>query len=131
VADDYINGKLRFAEFVDYVKFWIAYFHLFNPVFPIYQETRFRELYERQYALNQPMGAAWCASLNIVLAMGSAMLYKDCVDEQRSPMIEFDFTQGLSWMYFRNASSKFTDLLFKNGEIMAIQAILCMVQTPN
>ena len=76
------------------------------------------------------MGAAWYASLNIVLALGSAILHQSLVDGQRRSMIEFEFTQGVSWMYFRNASSKFTDLLFKAGDIMAIQAILCMVGTP-
>jgi hypothetical protein len=77
------------------------------------------------------MGAAWYASLNIVLALGSVILHKSLVDGQRSSMIEFDFTQGISWIYFRNASSKFTDLLFEAGDIMAIQAILCMVGSPD
>jgi hypothetical protein len=76
------------------------------------------------------MGDAWYASLNTVLALGSALLRESLVNGQRRSMIEFDFTQGVSWMYFRNASSKFTDLLFKAGDIMAIQAILCMVGIP-
>lgn len=103
---------------------------MFNPIFPVHEENRFRGLYERQYSLNPPVGAAWYASLNTVLALGSAILHNTLVDGQRHSMMEFDFIQGVSWMYFRKASSKFTDLMFKAGDIMAIQAILCMVGTP-
>lgn len=77
------------------------------------------------------MGVAWYATLNTVLALGSAILHESLVERHSCCVIECDFTQGVSWMYFRNASSKFTDLLFKTGDIMAVQAILCMVGTPN
>ena len=77
------------------------------------------------------MGVAWYASLNAVLALGSAILQNHLNKRAMNALVEFDsIGHDVCWRYFRNASSKFTDLIFKAGEIMAIQAILCMVRNP-
>jgi hypothetical protein len=52
-------------------------------------------------------------------------------DDQRGrelPLAENNnFREEPSWKYFRNAASCFIDLLFKNSNLMAVQAICGMV----
>lgn len=104
-----------------------GYFNTFNSIFPLYDRKAFYESYELQY-LDKPIGGlAWYASLNVVLCFGSMILHDD-QDSKQFPYAESkDFREESGWKYFRNATGCFVDLLFRDCNLMAVQAILGMV----
>ena len=100
----------------------LDFFDSYNSIFPLFDRGVFDKSYDLQYSGNPPSGPAWYACLNIVLCIG-------CLLFQVRPQGEPNNSPGdLNWKkYFRNASSCFTDLLFEDGSLQAIQAIVGMV----
>ncbi|KAI9852345.1 MAG: hypothetical protein M1838_001050 [Thelocarpon superellum] len=104
----------------EYVK---CYFYTFNSIFPLYNESIFRDYYERQYSADPPTGASWYASFNVVLAMGRMIRRSRNQDAVVGPALD---EVEASRKYFRNASSTFVDLQFKDYNLMSIQALVGM-----
>jgi hypothetical protein len=101
----------------------LDFFVSYNSIFPLFDRVSFNEKYDLQYSGNPPDGSAWYASLNIVLCIGCLLLQ---VRSQKDPNI---IPEEQIWnKYFRNASSCFLDLLFDDGSLLAIQALVGMVR---
>lgn len=103
------------------------FFASLNTVIPLYEEASFRKLYDRHYSADPPTSAEWYASLNTVLAIGSLMAGQKEEAKEIMPNTD-DISQNVSWRYFRNACSVFTDLLFKSRNLLAVQALIGMVR---
>jgi hypothetical protein len=85
----------------------------------------FNESYDLQYSGKPPSGPAWYACLNIVLCIGCLLYQVRSQGDQSKPPGELNWKK-----YFRNASSCFIDLIFHDGSLQAIQAIVGMVGVP-
>jgi hypothetical protein len=106
----------------------IGFFATYNNVFPILNRRMFNINFERQYSLNRPASVAWYALFNAVLCVG-------CIRTKRKEMywmgptltdyISIPLENGAE--YFRNASCCFHDLLFKEANLMAMQAMILLV----
>lgn len=108
----------------------IGYFTTSNNVFPVVNQQVFDSYLERQYSSNPPAGTAWYALLNAVLCLGSIRTKGERERHRRSSCL-IDYTslaQETSVEYFRNASSCFHDLFFKEANLMAMQAMTLMVR---
>ncbi|SRR5258706_12383971 len=94
----------------------------------MYNRESFNGYFERQYSDAPPEGSAWYASLNIVIGLGR-MIWE--VNSRRDTDTAYpdymDLVGNLSWKYFRNACGRFVDLMFKDYNLMAVQAICGMV----
>lgn len=97
------------------------YFNSYNSIFPLFDRGVFDKSYDLQYSGNPPSGPAWYACLNIVLCIGCLLFRVRPQGEPNNSPGELDWKK-----YFRNASSCFTDLLFEDGSLQAIQAIVGM-----
>ncbi|KAG9233335.1 fungal-specific transcription factor domain-containing protein [Amylocarpus encephaloides] len=107
-----------------YIKFFFDYF---NIVLPLYDKTTFIALYNQQYSGQSPNGAAWYASLNVAICLG--IMTRPLYLENRAAVPSTtlgDGAQDKAWKYFRNASSCLVDLLFKESNLMAVQALCAM-----
>ena len=94
-------------------------------MFPLFDRASFNEKFNLQYSGNPPSGPAWYAALNIVLCIGCLLF------QIRSQGPQNNTPEDPIWTrYFRNASSCFLDLLFEDGTLLAIQAIVGMVRDP-
>jgi hypothetical protein len=95
---------------------------------PLFDHETFKALYERQDSPNPTTDAAWYASLNVVLAIGSMMSEQDDGLSQTGPAVGEDDKHS-GWRYLRNSCSVFTDLLFASRSLMAVQALLGIVRS--
>lgn len=80
--------------------------------------------------MNPPVGSAWYALFNAVLCLGSIRTKGERERHVRSSCL-VDYTsmaKGTGAEYFRNASSCFLDLQFKEANLMAMQAMTLMVR---
>jgi hypothetical protein len=108
-----------------------GFFDTFNAVFPLLDRQAFNENYQFQYSGMPVGGPAWYAVLNVVLCLGSMICHAHSQDNpELSCLYGDEFTEKRGWKYFRNACSCFTDLMFQDCNLMAIQAICGMVGLP-
>lgn len=114
-----------------------CFFVTSNEVFPVVNQKVFNSYFEQQYSINPPTGTAWYAVLNAVLCLGSIRTQGEQESHIRSSCL-IDYTsrsEETGVEYFRNASSCFHDLFFKEGNLMAMQAMTLMllitVSSPN
>lgn len=80
--------------------------------------------------MNPPVGTAWYALFNAVLCLGS--IRKQAEQEKHirnSRLIDYtSITHEIGVEYFRNASSCFHKLVFKEANLMAMQAMTLIVR---
>ena len=97
-----------------------TYFSTFNCAYPLYDKemvmTRFAKDY---FNVTREADPAWYASLNIIFLIGRGVARKD---NGRDFVCE---------RYFNNASSVFTELLFNSPSLLAVQAMIGMVNYPS
>ena len=107
------------------------FFQSVNSIYPLYSRQVFDRYLEQQYSAYPPDDNAWYASLNIVLAIGSvfeqirlqgSVQLGSIIDHQNPSLVQ-------AWKYFRNASSNFIELFFRNSKLMAVQAVIAMVRS--
>ncbi|KIM94323.1 hypothetical protein OIDMADRAFT_135861, partial [Oidiodendron maius Zn] len=104
-----------------------CFFDTFNNVFPLFDRTTFYDAYSHQYAQQPIGGSAWYACLNVVLCLGSVFWHAHIHSKDHHLKTEISgFTEEKCWKYFRNACSCLTDLMFKDCNLMAVQAIIGM-----
>lgn len=104
---------------------FLVFFDSYNTIFPLIDRESFDEKYELQYSGTPPTGPDWYAAFNIVLSIGCLLLQI----RSQEPSMTGDSYEALVWSrYLRNASSCFIDLLFQDGTLLAIQAIVGMVR---
>ena len=121
-----------------------GFFETFNSVLPLFDRKTFEKYYEQQYQGTPIGGPAWYASLNVVLALGGSLAFahsqggamssngstiqpEEALKSKSSSKGE-NVTDMLFWKYFRNACSCFVDLMFRDCNLMAVQAICGMVK---
>ncbi|KAG0647263.1 putative transcriptional regulatory [Hyphodiscus hymeniophilus] len=106
-----------------------CFFITFNNVFPVVDQNLFNSYFELQYSTNPPASSAWYALLNAVLCLGSIRTKGEREwDLRGSCLIDYtSVTQEAGAEYFRNACHCFHDLFFKEGNLMAMQAITLMI----
>lgn len=91
--------------------------------------------YEAQYGGTPIGGSAWYASLNVVITLGSALAFAHFkMEPDEIPgLVPCENAERIAdeqhWKYFRNACSCFVDLMFKDCNLMAVQAICGMVRS--
>ncbi|KAH8819212.1 fungal-specific transcription factor domain-containing protein [Xylogone sp. PMI_703] len=105
-------------------RYVLSYLDTFNSCFPLFDREVFLDHFERQYSGNPPQGVAWYACINVVLCMGS-LIEKFEILQTIEPGFDSALSD-LSWRYFRNACSCFVDLVFKESNLMAVQALCGM-----
>ncbi|RHZ52745.1 hypothetical protein CDV55_102117 [Aspergillus turcosus] len=106
------------------VNYFFAYV---NSTLPLFDQTRFMELFNLQYSDNPPTSVAWYASLNAVLGIGALVLE----DELGVPSTILHPRQdtesgGHVLSYLRNCYSVFTQLSYSCREVMGVQALIGM-----
>ena len=101
---------------------------------PLYDWETFSQYYQRQYSENSPPGAAWFASLNVVLGIGGMISDVRAEADGRVPARDSAFMRNIPNMeyspysrYFRNAASCFIELTFHEPSLMTVQALCGMV----
>lgn len=104
----------------------VVYFDIFNDVYPLYNRSIFDEHLHRQYSSNPPESVAWYASLNVVIAIGILSERMQCI--KPNTVGDSGPSYEISWKYFRNATSCFTELLFTDVSLMAVAALTGMVR---
>lgn len=75
------------------------------------------------------MGTAWYALFNVVICLGAIRTKGDRERHTRGAYL-VDYTSNVQETgveYFRNASCCFHDLIFKEADLMAMQAMTLMV----
>ncbi|CAG8957218.1 hypothetical protein HYFRA_00009420 [Hymenoscyphus fraxineus] len=107
-------------------KYVDCFFKTFNNVFPVVHPRVFNSYFERQYTSAPPGGTAWYALLNSVLSLGSIGTKEEL--EEGSYLIDYTSqSQEPGVEFFRNASSCFHGLLFREANLMAMQALTLML----
>ena len=107
----------------------LGYFETFNTMLPLYDRELFDTYYAQQYTAEPPSGAAWDASINVILAIGGLIAEVHSHVEGRKPAEPFSFFQETPYSkYFRNAASRFLDLTFQEPSLLAVQAFCGMVR---
>ncbi|KAH8694003.1 fungal-specific transcription factor domain-containing protein [Talaromyces proteolyticus] len=102
-----------------------CFFLTFNNAFPIINQDVFNSYLEQQYSTNPPAGTAWYALFNAVLCLGSI---RTKGERRRSFLIDYTSNCHETGVeYFRNASCCFHDLIFKEANLMAMQAMTLML----
>jgi hypothetical protein len=103
---------------------------------PLYDWDIFHHYYNRQYTADTPSGAAWFASINVVLGIGGMIkeVHSEIEGRGRGKENVFfnkfpDIQSSAYSMYFRNATSCFTDLMFNEPSLMAVQALCGIVSS--
>lgn len=105
-----------------------GFFNTFNVVCPLFDQGRFEEEYARQPAPSHE-DVSWYAALNMVMAIGS--LISSSLRGTEDLLLNDprrDASEMVCWKYFRNASSLYIDLTFKEGNLMAVRAMIAMVR---
>jgi hypothetical protein len=90
----------------------------------------FSSYFDRQYSTNPPTSTAWYALFNAVLCLGSIGIKGEQEEDEISSYL-IDYTsvgKEAGVQYFRNASSCYLDLLCKEANLMAMQAMTLMVR---
>ncbi|KAI9679109.1 MAG: hypothetical protein M1829_001779 [Trizodia sp. TS-e1964] len=90
---------------------------------PLYDRATFDELFEKQYSSTPPLSVSWYASLNLVLTNGCLIKWASTPRSDEQSMVD---CKDKAWKYFRNASSLFLDLLYRDPDLLAVQAMLAM-----
>ena len=113
---------------------FIAFFNGFGHVFPLFDRADFDARFAKQYPITMEEDVAWYANLNIVFAIGSVMREREVIrasppnpQSPRYPRAE----HSVWWKWFRNATSTFIELQFREGSLGAVQAMVGMVTTMN
>ena len=103
---------------------------------PLYDWDMFHQYYARQYTADPPSGAAWFASINVVLGIGGMIMEVNSKIEGRdrgkenAPFKWFPDVQYSPYSkYFHNATSCFIDLVFNEPSLMAVQALCGIVSS--
>ncbi|KUJ23798.1 uncharacterized protein LY89DRAFT_3279 [Mollisia scopiformis] len=106
-----------------------CFFITFNNFFPILNRTVFNSYFQQQYSANPPTSSAWYALFNGVLCLGSSRTkLQQEAHIRRSCLVDYtSVAQETGVEYFRNASSCFHDLFFKEANLMAMQALTIML----
>jgi hypothetical protein len=72
-----------------------------------------------QYSDTPPSSASWYAAFNVILCFGYTAV-------RQSPILFQDKTSA-TWGYLDNAMSVLPDLMFSEGDTLAVQSITAMV----
>lgn len=106
------------------------FFNGFGSIFPLFTKSIFMEKFEHQYPVTPSQDEAWYACLNVVFAIGSVILNKH--QNYGSPKSTGSSPRSQNpedevwWKWFRNASSTYIDLQFREGNLNAVQAMIGM-----
>ncbi|KUJ17595.1 uncharacterized protein LY89DRAFT_57986 [Mollisia scopiformis] len=106
------------------------FFNGFGAIFPLFSQPIFMERFVRLYPLTPSQDPAWYACLNVVFAIGSVILNKQ--QTRNSPCSSASSPRSSNpedevwWKWFRNASSTFLELQFREGNMSAVQAMIGM-----
>lgn len=106
-----------------------GFFETFNSCFPLFDRATFDHYYNLHYSGHPPPGSAWYACLNVVISIGCLILqYHMQRKESSETRTRTQTPQEQHWKYYRNACSCFVDLLFKDCNVMSVQALCGMVR---
>lgn len=136
VADLWVRSKATLEVFGSLTEtIALVYFETFNTMFPLYDWEVFEQYYTRHYSSNPPPGAAWFASINVVLGIGSLISEIQSQIDGRGQAKAISFQTKVTGLesssyekYVRNATSCFTELVFDQPSLMAVQALCGMVK---
>jgi hypothetical protein len=106
-----------------------GFFNTFNKIFPLFDADTFNKEYERRPNVTAKEDAAWYAALNMVIAIGS-LISATFVIYSIEAVNPGPLEEGLDlqcWKYFKNASTLYIDLTFRESNLMAVQAMIAMV----
>ena len=92
------------------------FFETFNKAIPLFNETLFMRLFERQFSWNPEESPSWWASFNIVLAFA----YRERAQE--SSIRSEDWERSLG--HVKNALNVVVELFMRNGDLLAVQGLL-------
>ncbi|KAE8375274.1 fungal-specific transcription factor domain-containing protein [Aspergillus bertholletiae] len=103
------------------------YFGSFNRAMPLFDETTFRRLVDKQFGWNPDESPSWWASLNVVLASA----YRERAQKLPDGSDEWQKSMG----HIRNALNVVVELFMRVADLLAVQAMLGLAllfqNTPN
>jgi hypothetical protein len=133
IALMYIDGKLSFTLHPFTPLTGLEFFKGFCVIFPLFSKPDFMERFEREYPVTASQNPAWYACLNVAFTIGSVGVNKhkargspNSASSASSPRSQYPEEEDW-WKWFRNASSTFIDLQFREGSMLAVQAMIGMV----
>lgn len=97
------------------------YFTFFNILMPLYDRGSFEALIDKQYSDDPPRKASWYCAFNMVLAVACRLRITHGDQNASTHNLE------QSRFYYRNAVSVLLQVMMTSSDLMAIQAMLCMV----
>lgn len=128
----YVNGKSLKTILFPFLTGLTEFFNGFGAIFPLFTKSIFMQRFERQYPITPSQDEAWYACVNVVFAIGSVILNKH--QNYGSPKSTGSSPRSQNpedevwWKWFRNASSTYIDLQFREGNLNAVQAMIGMVR---
>ena len=103
------------------------FFNKYNRAIPLFNESSFMRLVQRQFSWNPDESPSWWASLNVALAFG----YMERA--QKSPDGNDNMQKSLG--HIKNALNVVVELFMRTADILAAQALLSLAlyfqRTPN
>ncbi|KAF8851995.1 hypothetical protein BDZ45DRAFT_128055 [Acephala macrosclerotiorum] len=105
------------------------FFEGWNRTAPLYDKETFLARFAQKYPVTYSEDIGWYASLNVVFAIGW-MLYVHQSNDHHHFFRKIDNVNEQKdqkwWKWFRNACSTFIDLQFREGTLLAVQAMIGM-----
>ncbi|KAE8152330.1 fungal-specific transcription factor domain-containing protein [Aspergillus avenaceus] len=103
------------------------YFASFNKAIPLFNQTLFNKLVDKQFGWNPDESPSWWAALNLVLASA----YRERAQKSRDGSGEWQKSMG----HIRNALNVVVELLMCAADLLSVQAMLGLAllfqNTPN
>lgn len=94
---------------------------------PIFDEGRFMALLEKQYSGDPPNKAGWYAALNMVFATTLRLRISSIPGDKAETVAKAIHNNEQSILFFKNATSVLTQIMFCSTDLLSIQALLSMV----